>query len=228
MTPEITPLSNDTGPANVAVGSPAPTEESLRPKQPVAVPEKAEGTPAWVLIALAACVMLSCYAIWRTTLPPAAAPVYSLDVDAVIVAKQIQLDGLKDPGAYSAEMSAFTRELSRQLEAIKRRDATVLRRDALIASDSAKDLTPLLAAALGLSKELPGVPIRQAQQRQANLARARAQLGIPASDPAAASGGAADPSGSSAPEVVTPLTPVPSAAEQSKGASDAKSASDLD
>ncbi|QMI49776.1 hypothetical protein [Burkholderia sp. MBR-1] len=181
-----------------------------------------EGVPLWVQVAVAFSVMLGAFALYRTYQPPPAAQrIYSLNVDALLSAKQLQLETTKDPVAYSAGMAEFIKALHGELALLSGSGVTVLKNDAVLSAGKTVDITPAIAAKLALSEQLAQAPARDVAQRAANAARVRDQLGFAATSPDAASAAAAGLPSSSAAGTPVPVSPV-------SGASDAKSASNLD
>lgn len=165
------------------------------------------GTSALVQLGLVLAIALGGFAVYRTYTAPVPAPVYTVNLDALMSAKEIQTESMTDMGALSASMQAFVKGLHDDLAGLSRRGAIVLKSNTVLTDVPSLDLTAGLAKHLGIEVALSEVPAREAARRALYQQRLKEQvLGAAVADPASGTAPAAAASTASRASPATPAS----------------------
>ncbi|PEH40435.1 hypothetical protein CRM94_17090 [Burkholderia gladioli] len=140
--------------------------------------QRPAGTSAAVQIALVLALALGAFGLYRTYTWPVQQQIYTVNVGALVTAKEIQQQRATDPQVYGVAVQEFVRSLKDELNDLSRRRVLVLKSDSVLTDVPAIDLTGRLATRFGLSAELAEVPAHDAQQRARYQAQLRSQLGM--------------------------------------------------
>ncbi|MBW5284158.1 type-F conjugative transfer system protein TrbI [Burkholderia gladioli] len=172
-------------------------------------------TSAIVQIGLVLALALGAFGVYRTYTAPAQQSIYTVNLGALMTAKEIQQQSTTDPNVYGAAIQDFVKTLKGELDMLSKRGVIVIKSDSVLTDVPSIDLTGRLAKHFSLETELSEVPAHDAEARNRYKAQLRAQLGI-----GAASGVAAMPA--------TPASGASSAAGEANPASGSDGLAHLD